>query len=126
MMSNLFDQIVTNGSGSMTEAQFMQAFQSMNPPQNSNAQGAAAVWAQLDPNNTGQVSKQDFINGMTALMKQMRTGHHHGGHHLSSQAASSQAAPSQVATSQVAPLQTVSDSTSTLAATIAKWLIEGQ
>ena len=77
-MSNLFDQIDTTGSGTITKSQFEQAFQNMNPPGSFQAAGADAVWSKLDPNGTGSVSKQDFVNGMTTMMKQLR-GHHHGG-----------------------------------------------
>ncbi len=75
-MSNLFDQIDSSGSGSITQSQFDQAFQSLNPPKDFKAAGADAVWAQLDPNNTGSVSKQDFVSGMTSIMRQMRSEHH--------------------------------------------------
>jgi EF-hand domain pair len=77
-MSNLFEQIDTSGSGTITQAQFNQAFQTLNPPGDFKAQGAAAVWAQLDPTNSGSVNKQDFVTAMTSLMKQMRGHHHHG------------------------------------------------
>jgi len=76
-MSNLFDQIDPSGSGSITQSQFAQAFQTNNPPASFQAAGATAVWNKLDPNGTGTVSKQDFITGMTAMMKQLRGHHHH-------------------------------------------------
>ncbi len=75
-MSSLFDQIDTTGSGSITQAQFDQAFQNLNPPKDFKAAGASAIWSQLDPNNTGSVSKQDFVSTMTAIMRQMRAGDH--------------------------------------------------
>ncbi|MFI5336309.1 MAG: EF-hand domain-containing protein [Opitutales bacterium] len=78
-MSNLFDQIDTSGSGTITKSQFEQAFQTLNPPGSFKAAGADAVWSKLDPNGTGSVSKQDFVNGMTTMMKQLRGHHHHGG-----------------------------------------------
>ncbi|WP_052523516.1 EF-hand domain-containing protein [Bradyrhizobium sp. STM 3809] len=74
-MTNLFDQIDTSGSGSITQSQFEQAFQTRNPPKDFKAAGADAIWSQLDPSNTGSVSKQDFVSSMTTLMKQMRTHH---------------------------------------------------
>jgi len=89
-MSNLFSQIDTSGSGTITEAQFDKAFQSMNPPGSVKAAGADALWKQLDPNGTGSVSKQDFVSGMTSAMKQLRGAHHH--HHGSSAAGAEQAA----------------------------------
>ncbi len=80
-MSDLFDQIDTSGSGSITKAQFEQAFQQLNPPPSFQAAGADTIWNKLDPNGTGSVSKQDFVGTMSGLMKQLR-GHHH--HHSSS------------------------------------------
>lgn len=77
-MSNLFDQIDTGGSGSITQSQFDSAFQNLNPPKDFKGAGANAVWTQLDPSNTGSVSKQDFVSGMTSIMRQMRSEHHHG------------------------------------------------
>jgi hypothetical protein len=78
-MSNLFDSIDTAGSGTITKAQFEQAFQTSNTPGVFKQQGADAIFAQLDPNGTGSVSKADFIAGMTKLMSTLRGGHHH--HH---------------------------------------------
>ena len=82
-MANLFDQIDTTGSGTITKDQFTQAFQALNPPSSFQKAGADAVWSKLDPNGTGTVSKQDFTKDMAAMMKQLR-GHHH--HHQSSAA----------------------------------------
>lgn len=80
-MANLFDQIDTSGSGSVTKAQFEQAFSKLNPPSGFKSMGADAVFAKLDTNGTGSVSKQDFINGMTQLMSQIRQQRHQ--HHES-------------------------------------------
>ena len=88
-MSNLFEQIDTSGTGTITKSQFEQAFQSMNPPASTKAAGADALWSQLDPNGTGQVTKADFTKGMTTAMKQVRGGHHH---HSSSAAGAQQLA----------------------------------
>lgn len=74
-MSNLFDQIDANSSGSISQSQFMQAFQSMNPSASFQKAGADAVWNKLDPNGTGQVSKQDFTNDMVEMMKELRGTH---------------------------------------------------
>jgi hypothetical protein len=71
-MSSLFDKIDTNGSGSITQAQFAQAFQTFNPPAVFQAQGASATFAALDPNGTGSVSKQDFVSGMSGMMASLR------------------------------------------------------
>ena len=96
-MADLFASIDTSGSGSITKAQFEQAFQTQNPPKGFQQAGADAVWAKLDPNGTGSVSKQDFVTGMTAQMAQMRQGHHH--HHAAGSSSSTQT-----------PAQTVSSS----------------
>ena len=71
-MSNLFNSIDTSGAGSINQAQFNQAFQTLNPPAVFKAQGANAIWSSLDPNGTGSVSKQDFVNTMKDLMAQLR------------------------------------------------------
>ena len=73
-MSQLFDSIDTSGSGSITQAQFDQAFQTKNPPAVFQKQGADAIFAALDPNGTGSVSKQDFVSGMKQLMASLRAG----------------------------------------------------
>lgn len=79
-MSQLFDKIDTSGSGSITQSQFEAAFQTMNPPAGIKSMGADAVFSQLDPNGTGKVSKQDFINGMKNVMEQARAQRHNGSH----------------------------------------------
>src|SRR5450631_481410 len=71
-MSNLFDSIDTSGSGSITQSQFDQAFQTKNPPSVFQKQGADAIFAKLDPNGTGSVSKQDFVSTMSKLMASLR------------------------------------------------------
>jgi len=71
-MSDLFDSIDTSGSGSITQAQFNQAFQTQNPPAVFQNQGANAVFSALDPNGTGSVSRQDFVSGMSKLMVSLR------------------------------------------------------
>jgi hypothetical protein len=73
-MTNLFNQIDSAGSGAITQAQFNQAFQSMNPPAVFQAAGSQTVWQQLDPSGSGQVSQQDFVNGMKGLMSELRQG----------------------------------------------------
>ena len=67
-MSNLFDAIDTSGSASITQAQFEQAFQTQNSPAVFQQQGAATIFAALDPNGTGSVSKQGFVSTMSGLM----------------------------------------------------------
>jgi EF-hand domain pair len=67
-MASLFNQIDSSGSGSISQAQFDQAFQTLNPPGVFRQQGADAIFGALDPNGTGSVSKQDFVSGMSQLM----------------------------------------------------------
>jgi hypothetical protein len=71
-MSSLFDQIAGSGSGSITQQQFDQAFQTMDPPAVFQQEGSSAIFAALDPNGTGSVSKQDFVSGMSQLMASLR------------------------------------------------------
>lgn len=71
-MSSLFDKIDGNGSGTITQAEFNQAFQTFNPPAVFQQQGANAIFSQLDPSGTGNVSKQDFVSGMSRLMVSLR------------------------------------------------------
>jgi len=79
-MSDLFDKIDTSGTGSISQTQFDQAFQTMNPPAGVKAQGADSIWSQLDPNGTGSVSKSDFVSTMKSVMAAAhKGGHHHGG-----------------------------------------------
>ena len=71
-MSSLFNSIDTSGAGTINQAQFNQAFQTLNPPAVFQAQGANAIWSSLDPNGTGNVSKPDFVKMMKDLMVQLR------------------------------------------------------
>jgi Ca2+-binding EF-hand superfamily protein len=71
-MSDLFDSIDASGSGSITQSQFDQAFQTKNPPGVFQQQGANAIFAALDPNGTGSVSRQDFVSAMSKLMASLR------------------------------------------------------
>ncbi|TRX00881.1 EF-hand domain-containing protein [Candidatus Methylobacter oryzae] len=74
-MSDLFQKIDTSGSGTISKAQFEQAFQNTNPPAAFKSMGADAIFSKLDPNGTGSVSKQDFVDGMKTMMGQIH--HHH-------------------------------------------------
>jgi len=71
-MSMLFDSIDTSGAGTISKAQFQQAFQTSNPPAVFRQQGANAVFSALDPGRTGSVSRQDFVSGMSGLMASLR------------------------------------------------------
>jgi Ca2+-binding EF-hand superfamily protein len=71
-MSQIFQKIDTNGTGSITKSQFESAFQSLNPPARLKSLGADAIFSKLDPNNTGSVTKQDFANGMKNILAELR------------------------------------------------------
>ncbi|WP_315765761.1 MULTISPECIES: EF-hand domain-containing protein [unclassified Bradyrhizobium] len=71
-MASLFDSIDTSGSGSITQSQFNQAFQTKNPPAVFQNQGADAIFSTLDPSGSGSVSRQDFVSGMSQLMSSLR------------------------------------------------------
>lgn len=75
-MFDLFSQIDTSGSGSITKAQFELAFSALNPPAGFKSMGVDAVFAKLDPNGTGVVSKLDFKNSMLQMMAQIRQQRH--------------------------------------------------
>lgn len=70
LMSTMFQKIDKDGTGSVSKAQFTQAFESLNAPASIKAMGAETVFAKLDPTGTGKVSKQDFVKGMESLMAQ--------------------------------------------------------
>lgn len=89
-MSDLFDSIDTSGSGSITQAQFDQAFQTKNPPAVFQQQGADAIFASLDPSGSGSVSKQDFVATMSKLMASLRADNAGGSQPSASLAASVQ------------------------------------
>ncbi len=72
-MSNVFASVTTPGSGVITQSQFNTAFNTMNPPAAFQQMGANAVFANLDPNGTGSVSRQNFIQGMTSLISQVKS-----------------------------------------------------
>ena len=55
-MSQLYSKIDTTNSGSVSQSQFNQAFQTMSPPAKIQAMGASQVWSKLDPNGIGSVS----------------------------------------------------------------------
>ena len=85
MFTQLFQQIDTSNTGSITEAQFEAAFQNIqkstgtNTSSTSSTSNADAIWSKLDPNNTGSVSKADFVSGMEGIMSKTHHHRHHGG-----------------------------------------------
>lgn len=66
-IADLFNQMDTNNTGSVTKAQFDSSFQSLNLPAHLKAQGAGAIFSKLDPHGTGAVSKRDFVAGMRSI-----------------------------------------------------------
>ena len=72
-LTSLFQQIDTDGKGSITKAQFQQAFNKLNPPDAVKAMGAEAAFSKLDPTGSGSVSKQAFVKGMETIMAQAKT-----------------------------------------------------
>jgi len=75
-MSNVFSQIDTANTGSISKAQFTQAFNSLKPPASFKSMGADAVFSKLDTGNTGTVTKQEFVSGMTQMMSEVRQQKH--------------------------------------------------
>jgi Ca2+-binding EF-hand superfamily protein len=57
---NIFSQIDTNGTGSITQTELEQAVTAAG----GTTQGADALYAQLDPNNTGSVTEQQFVQAL--------------------------------------------------------------
>jgi hypothetical protein len=110
-MSDLFSQIDSTGSGSITKSQFEQAFQSTSAPSAFKSAGADAVWAKLDPSGSGSVTKQQFTDGMQAARSQIRGGGHH--HHQSSSA--TQTPPSKTVGQSLDALSAVGTNISTKA-----------
>ena len=71
-MANVFSQIDIGNTGSISNAQFSQAFNALNPPASFKSLGADAVFSKLDVNKSGSVTKQEFISGMTQMMSAVR------------------------------------------------------
>ncbi|MBS4095950.1 MAG: EF-hand domain-containing protein [Sulfuricella sp.] len=94
-IANLFDKIDSSGSGTITKAQFEQAFQNQKMPQAFKAMGADAIFSKLDSSGSGSISKQDFVNGMKSLMSQVRQHRHGEGGNAAQSASSSATAPAQ-------------------------------
>ena len=107
-MSDLFQKIDTSGAGTISKAQFEQAFQSANPPPAFKAMGADAIFSKLDPNGTGSVSKQDFVDGMKNLMAQAH--HHHAADVSGVQQNGSTVTPAQTLSSSLESLNTLGPS----------------
>lgn len=107
-MSDLFQKIDTSGSGTISKAQFEQAFQGSNPPSAFKDMGADAIFNKLDPNGTGSVSKQDFVNGMKNLMEQVH--HHHHAADVSGVQNGTTVSPAQTLSSSLESLNTLGPS----------------
>jgi hypothetical protein len=71
----------TANANQITLAQFQQAFNSLNLPQQIAQLGPTAIFSALDPNGTGSVSKSEFVSGLTQLRDDLNSGivrHGHG------------------------------------------------
>ncbi len=75
-LTQAFQSIDTGNTGTISKGQFESAFQSMKMPQALKSMGADALFAKMDPNGTGTVSKQDFVKGMKDLVSKTRGGRH--------------------------------------------------
>ena len=71
-MTNLFNQIDTAGTGSISKSQFQIAFDTMKPPAVFRNAGFDAIYGKLDRTGSGSVSKADFVTGMKGLMASLR------------------------------------------------------
>jgi Ca2+-binding EF-hand superfamily protein len=71
-MTRLYNQIDTSGAGSISQSQFSSAFQSLAKPASFQALGASAVFSQLGGAAGGNVSRSEFINGMSALSARLK------------------------------------------------------
>jgi len=87
-MSNLFEKIDSQGTGSVSREQFNKAFETLNPPKRFKSMSADQVFDQLTTNKTNSVAKSDFVSAMTQLSRSLIQGQ-------SQQPASAAAAPSQ-------------------------------
>lgn len=75
MMNRLeqaFQKADANNTGSVDKSQFDSIFSIMKVPSRLKAEGADAVYKKLDPQKTGKVSKQDFVDGMMKELDRMR------------------------------------------------------
>jgi hypothetical protein len=87
-LGNLFDQISNvddnqvdtndpvnpHNPTSITQTQFGDAFNSLALPPQLRGLGANTVFSLLDPNQTGSVSRSDFVTGLTRLLEDVRSG----------------------------------------------------
>ena len=104
-MTSLFGKIDSGNSGSITRGQFQQAFDRLNPPASFRAQGANAIFNQLDPNRSGSVSKSHFVRGMTAMMRSFKTAGARGASAVPTESNSSDAASQSLSQSLQSLLQ---------------------
>lgn len=79
-LTRAFQSIDSANTGSISKAQFESAFQNMKMPPALKAMGADALFAKMDTNGTGNISKQDFINGIKSLAPKTRGGGRHISH----------------------------------------------
>lgn len=70
--SNLFSMVDSSGTGSITKSQLSGFMDSAKTPAVFRNAGVDAVWSQLDPSNSGSVSKDQFVSTMTNLLPLLR------------------------------------------------------
>ncbi len=69
-LGNIFQLIDTAGTGRISKAQFDQSFSNLSLPISVKEMGKDTVFGKLDPNGKGEITKQEFIQGMEPLMSQ--------------------------------------------------------
>ncbi len=89
-LSRFFDKIDTSNSGYITDQELSQAYSTVSPlPSPLSETSADAIFAQLDPNQTGRIPKDAFIEAMQQLAQQdasndsdltRKLAQHHGTH----------------------------------------------
>lgn len=72
MLSQLFQRIDANNTGSITKGQFQSAFQDLMMPPRLKSLGADTLFNNMDANGAGSVSKQEFVSGMRSALTQLR------------------------------------------------------
>ncbi|MBF0463290.1 MAG: EF-hand domain-containing protein [Magnetococcales bacterium] len=123
-LTQLFQQIDTGNTGSITKAQFEAAFQKMQGSSSTSSASSAnpnatadAIWSKLDPNNTGSVSESNFVSGMQSVMPQAASKAHH--HHHHSQSAGSSTSQASGGNQWSSPAATLDESLQSLLSTTA-------
>jgi hypothetical protein len=80
-MSDALDKSSPNDSRDVTRSEFAQAFDKLPLPPHVSSQGDDAIFAQLDTNDVGRVSKSDVIQGLLAMIGDAGAGPASHAHH---------------------------------------------